>query len=426
MRLEPSAAAMNGGPLKICMLGYRSNPHCGGQGVYIKNLSRALQDLGHRVTVLSGPPYPDLDDDVTLFTLPSMDMYHPDRFLRLWNPLLLANPFNFIEWLGITSMGFSEPLAFGMRAHQFIRSRAADFDIVHDNQSLSYGLWSISQYLPTTATIHHPISIDRTIAINSARSALKKVMEWRWYSFVGMQQKIARTLSRILTVSQNSRRNTSREFKIPSSRFRVVPNGIDLHRFHRLPGVKREANRIMVTNSADEPLKGLAYLLKAVARVSRKREVRLIVIGTPKKNGHTVKLVRKLGIGHLVTFTGRVDHTEFVRQYARAGMAVVPSLYEGFGLPAGEAMACGVPVISTSAGALPEVVGNDGIIVPPADHRALAVAIETLLQNPEKAKALGSAGYQRVHSLFTWRSAAEKTVDVYKEVIRDHHELRAA
>ena len=323
-------------------------------------------------------------------------------------------------------MGFSEPLAFGMRAHQFLRARAADFDIVHDNQSLSYGLWSISQYLPTTATIHHPISIDRTIAINAARSATKKVMEWRWYSFVGMQKKIAGTLSKIVTVSQNSRRNTSREFKIPSSRFRVVPNGIDLHRFHLLPGIDRETNRIMVTNSADEPLKGLAYLLKAVARVSRKREVRLIVIGTPKKNGDTVKLVRKLGIGHLVTFTGRVDHTEFVRQYARAGMAVVPSLYEGFGLPAGEAMACGVPVISTSAGALPEVVGNDGIIVPPADHRALAVAIETLLQNPERATELGRCGHQRVNTLFTWQRAAEKTLDVYKEVIRDHHGLYAA
>jgi len=413
----------NHAPLRICLLSYRSNPHSGGQGVYIKNLSRALKDLGHFVDVISGPPDLLLDKDIPVFRLPSLDLYDPDDPFRIPSLKELSNPINLIEWLGVSTMGFPEPFTFGIRAYQFLRNKYHKYDILHDNQSLSYGIWSISRFVPTIATIHHPITIDRNIEIKAASSSWKKMKQMRWYSFIGMQKRVARALSRIITVSRSARDDISKDFKIPTKRFKIVPNGINTDLFYPMPDIKREKNRIIVTNSADIPLKGLLYLLQAVAEISKRRKIRLIVIGSPKKNGTIVKLITKLGIGNLITFTGRIDEKQYVRQYAKATVAVVPSVYEGFGLPAGEAMACGVPVISTTGGALPEVVGNAGVIVPPADSDALAEAITKLLDKPAMARSLATAGYKRVQDNFTWKRAAEKTVAAYREVIRDYSRL---
>jgi glycosyltransferase involved in cell wall biosynthesis len=410
-------------PLRICLLSYRSNPHCGGQGVYLKNLSRALKDLGHQVEVVSGPPDPQLDPDVPVHRLPCLDLYNPEALFRIPSLQELANPINLLEWLGVITGGFPEPFTFGWRALDFLKNNLARYDVIHDNQSLSYGLWLISKRIPTLATIHHPITVDRKIAVDSVRATWKKVKHWRWYSFIGMQKRVARLIPKIITVSDCAKVDICGEFNIPESRFATVPNGINTELFYPVPEITREKDRIIVTNSADTPLKGLYYLLQAVADITRKRDLRLVVIGTPKKNGGVVKLIRKLGIQRYVTFTGRISDADFVEQYARASIAVVPSVYEGFGLPVGEAMACGVPVISTTGGALPEVVGDAGILVPPADHRALSDAILDLLENPEKARALGEAGYKRVQTHFTWKKAAEKTVAAYREVIRDYGRL---
>lgn len=407
-------------PLNICMLSYRSNPHCGGQGVYVKNLSQAIHKLGHHVEVVSGPPLPALNNGVRLTPLPSLDLYNPDDLFRVPSLRELSDPVNLVEWLGVSSMGFPEPFTFGLRAFGFLKNRFDRYDVIHDNQSLSYGVAAIGRRAPTVATIHHPITVDRDIAIRSVRSPLKKLKHRRWYSFIGMQKRVARRMSTIITVSDCTRRDISREFRIPEDRFRIVPNGIDTDLFHPLPHIAREPGRIIVTNSADTPLKGLFYLLHALATLIPRRDIRLVVVGTPKKNGGVVRLIRRLGIGTHVRFTGRISHQAFVREYARASMAVVPSVYEGFGLPAGEAMACGVPVISTTGGALPEVVGDAGILVPPADPDALAAAIAALMDDPDRAARLGRAGYERVQRHFTWRRAAERTVAAYRDAIRDH------
>ncbi|CAB1075389.1 Putative glycosyltransferase [Olavius algarvensis Delta 1 endosymbiont] len=413
-------------PLKICLLSYRSNPHCGGQGVYLKNLSRALKDLGHHVEVISGPPDPLLDDDIPLHHLPGLDLYDPADPFRVPRLSELMDPINLIEWIGVSTMGFPEPFTFGLRAYRLLSTRLRGFDIVHDNQSLSYGLWAINKKIPTIATIHHPITIDRKIAIQAESSPFKKMKQWRWHSFIGMQKRVSRTLAAIITVSQSARDDICRDFKIRPAQFRIVPNGIDTDLFYPIPGIARKKNRIIVTNSADTPLKGLFFLLKAVAELVKIRNVEVTVIGAPKENGRIVKLIRKLGIGHLINFTGRIDNGEFVRQYARATVAVVPSVYEGFGLPVGEAMACGVPVISTTGGALPEVVGEAGILVPPADHQALARAIRDVLGNPQHAGNLGRAGYLRVQQHFTWPRAAESTVAAYREVIDGYGRFQPA
>jgi len=407
-------------PLNICLLSYRSNPHCGGQGVYLKNLSRGLTDLGHRVQVVSGPPDPQLDADIPVVHLPCLDLYNPADPFRVPTVRELLNPINLYEWVGVSTMGFPEPFIFGLRAYHYLKNRFQSFDIIHDNQSLSYGIWALSQRAPTIATIHHPVTVDRKIAVGSVTSAWAKMKQWRWYSFIGMQKRVARALPGIITVSKSARNDISRDFKIPVQKFSIVPNGINTKLFFPMPEIEREKNRVIVTNSADSPLKGLDFLLQAVAELSATQEIDLTVVGSPKKDGDIVKLIRQLGIGRRVHFTGRIDDREFVRQYARASVAVVPSVYEGFGLPVGEAMACGVPVISTTGGALPEVVGDAGILVPPANPGALAGAIRNLLSNPARARDLGLAGYRRVQAHFTWQCAAEKTADAYREVIDGH------
>ena len=410
-------------PLRICLLSYRSDPYCGGQGVYLKNLSRGLKDLGHGVQVVSGPPDPMLDSDIPLFKPSCLDLYNPENLFRTPSFRELRDPINLIEWAGVSTMGFPEPFTFGLRAKRYLRPRLDRFDIVHDNQSLSYGIWSIAKKIPTVATIHHPITVDRDIAIRAVRPFWKKLKQWRWFSFVGMQKRVSRTFKRIITVSECARRDIADAFRIPQNRLCVVPNGINTDLFFPIPEIDREPNRVIVTTSSDVPLKGLYYLLHAVADLSRQRPIRLTVVGSPKKNGGISRLIRRLGIGDCIQFTGHISNDDFVKQYARASVAVVPSVYEGFGLPAGEAMACGVPVISTTGGALPEVVGDAGRLVPPRDSAALSRALVDLLDNPGYAAELGQKGYERVMSHFTWQHAAQKTVTAYHEVLRDYGKL---
>lgn len=413
-------------PLRICLLSYRSNPHCGGQGVYVRNLSYGLARLGHQVEVVSGPPDPQLLDGVKLTPLPCLDLYNPDNMFRMPSARELARPINLMEWLGVSTMGFPEPFTFGLRAYKFLRNKLSRYDIIHDNQSLSYGVWALRRLAPTVATIHHPITRDLDIALRSTRSAAVRLKHRRWYSFLGMQKRVARTFPKIITVSECARQDISDDFGIPRNRFAVVPNGIKTELFYPIPEIEREKHRVIVTNSADTPLKGLYHLLRAVAKIAAERPIDLTVIGQPKENGGVVRLISTLGIGSRVRFTGRISNEDFVREYARSTVAVVPSVYEGFGLPAGEAMACGIPVISTSGGALPEVVGEAGLIVPPADPDALAAAIIRVFDNPEFARDLGRQGYERVHRYFTWEKAAEQTVSVYREVIRDYRGLQPA
>lgn len=413
-------AGTNGKRLRICMISYRSNPHSGGQGVYVRNLAKALCELGHDVEVVAGPPDPLLEGCPRLTMLDTLDLYNPKDLFRTPKAHELRDPINLMEWLGVSTMGYPEPFTFGFRAVRYLKDRLDQYDIIHDNQSLSYGIWQLSRKIPTVATIHHPMTVDRRLAVRSVRAPWKKLKHMRWYSFIGMQKRVSRRLAKIITVSDFSKEDIAHEFAIPTEQFSVVPNGINTELFYPVPEIEREPHRLIVTNSADMALKGLYHLLQAVDLVAKTHPVRLTVIGKPKENGGVEKLIAKLGIGHLIDFTGRVSHEQFVEEYAKASIAVVPSLYEGFGLPVGEAMATGTPVISTTGGALPEVAGDAAVMVPPGNAKALATAICDLFDHPEKREQLGKAGYERVHSQFTWRAAAEKTVETYREVIRDY------
>lgn len=414
-------------PLRVALLVYRGKPHCGGQGVYVRHLSKALIDLGHHVEVFSGPPYPVLDERVLLRRLPSLDLYRePDPF-RIPKLGELRDWIDVAELALMGTAGFPEPYTFSMRARQALEARRHDFDIVHDNQCLGTGLLGIQAPppkgagLPLIATIHHPITVDLRVELEHATSWLRRLSLRRFYGFTRMQTRVARQLTRIITVSDSSLGDIVAGHGVDPARIRVVNVGVDPEQFHPRPDVARIPGRIMTTASADVPMKGLVHLLEALAKIRVERpEAELTVIGRPTAEGPVARMIERFGIADAVHFTTGITDAEIVELYAQAELAVVPSLYEGFSLPAIEAMACGVPLVATTGGAIPEVVGTDGTtaaLVPPADPGALATTILELLDDPLRREAMGAAGMQRAIQRYSWRAAAEKTVEQYREVI---------
>ncbi|MCX6005476.1 MAG: glycosyltransferase family 4 protein [Chloroflexi bacterium] len=405
------------------MLSYRSYQYSGGQGVYLRYLSNALRDLGHEVDIVSGPPYPVIDEGVNLVRLPSLDLYQLDLWQRLFiNPVKLNTYPNFLEWIGTATGYFSEPLTFGMRAFKYLAENRTKYDVIHDNQTLSYGIIDIQNMgYPLVETIHHPVTIDRDMAIQTARSIKDKLAYRRWFSFVDMQIKVARQLSHIITVSQMAKQHISESFKIPESRLSVVYNGIDTEIFSPSEAVQRLDNNVLMVMSRDSAVKGLRFLLEALAHLRPNYDLGLTVVGTTIGDGKTEKLIEKLCLADRVKFINQIDTQELVKLYRTATLVAVPSSYEGFGLPAAEAMACGAPVISTTAGALPEVVGDAGILIPPADSTALAEAIAELMDNPAKRRQYSILGRKRIVEQFNWKNAAGRTVDVYLDAMQKKH-----
>jgi len=405
--------------LRIALLGYRSNPYSGGQGVYISRLAHALARLGHEVDVLSGPPYPHLGPEVRLVRIPSLDLYAAPNHVTALRPRHLLSATDTFEYLSMLTGGFPEPYTFGRRVSRWLLRQGRDYDVVHDNQSLATGLLSLqAQGFPVVTTIHHPVTSDRAIALAHARNWRERLLIRRWHRFLRMQTRVARRLAHIVTVSERSRLDVAAAFDLPTDRLAVVYNGIDTEAFRPLPDVRRRDNRLMTVASADTPLKGLDYLLEALARLLAHRpELELVVVGRLKPGGPTERRIRTLGIADHVRFEHGIDQRALVRRYAEATLAVVPSLYEGFGLPAGEAMACGVPVISTCGGALPEVVGDAGVLVPPRDAQALANAVARLLDDRAERHALAARGRRRVVERFSWNVNALRMTRYYQQML---------
>lgn len=422
-REGPRATASGEQSLRICLLGYRSHPFSGGQGVYIKYLSKALIEAGHSVDVISGAPYPELDERVGLIRMPSLGLFESEERLSAFRLKFLWNPTELFEWASVMTGGFPEPETFARRAAKYLKARPDDYDIVHDNQCLAYGLLDIEKSgTPLVATIHHPITRDRQIELNAAKNFFYRLLVRRWNSFLHMQGRVIRKLKHVVTVSETSRHDASRGFGVPEEALTVIYNGIDTSEYEPRPNIERNPKRLMATASADAPLKGLRFLLTAYANLLKEDpDLELVVIGEPKPDGETAKLIKKLALDGKITFRRGVTTETVVDLYAEAAIAIVPSLYEGFGLPAGEAMACGVPVISTTGGALPEVVGDAGISVPPGDAQALECAIRDLLRNPALQKTVGEAGKSRIQDLFSWEKVAHELTDYYRGVIEDAH-----
>ncbi|WP_208298702.1 glycosyltransferase family 4 protein [Streptomyces liangshanensis] len=407
-------------PLRIALLSYKGNPFCGGQGVYVRHLSRELALLGHSVEVIGAQPYPVLDAGVTLTELPSLDLY------RQPDPFRTPRRGEFRDWidaLEVATMwtgGFPEPLTFSLRARRHLLARRGEFDVVHDNQTLGYGLLG-DLGAPLVTTVHHPITVDRRLDLAAAADWQRRASVRRWYGFTRMQKRVARRLPSVVTVSGSSKQEIGDDLGVRADRVHVVPIGADTQLFSPDPAVAEIPGRIVTTSSADVPLKGLVHLVEALAKLRTEHPAaHLVVVGRRAEDGPVARALERYGLEDAVEFVKGISDAELVDLVRGAQIACVPSLYEGFSLPAAEAMATGTPLVATTGGAIPEVAGADGetcLAVPPGDAGALAAALGRLLDDRELRARLGAAGRERVLAGFTWARAAQGTAELYRAAI---------
>ena len=409
--------------MKILLLTYRGNPFCGGQGVYVSHLGRELVRLGHEVHCLQGPPYAEEDGGMIwhrvegLNPMDSGGLLHPPG-----KPWAALSPINFFERAAALAGQFPEMTSFSWRAFIALRALLAHhrFDVVHDNQSLGWGLLAIKALgIPTLATIHHPLTIDRARGFDPPSTFRDRWNKVRFYPLL-MQTLVARRMARIVTVSQASARDIVADFRVAPEKIRVIHNGLDASQFRPLPKIARVPGRVVFVGNLEDPNKGGIHLLRAMAILPPPAHL-VVATGGISRQDWLREQLESLGIAGRVHIRYQVPPGELVRLYAGAEVAVSPSLYEGFGFPACEAMACGLPLVATDGGALPEVVGDAGVIVPKGDPQALAAALAGLLNDPGRRSTLGAAARKRVTEHFRWDTAARSLLEVYRETIDAHH-----
>ncbi|WP_235736064.1 glycosyltransferase family 4 protein [Nocardioides alcanivorans] len=407
--------------MRIALLSYRSKPHCGGQGVYIRHLSRELVALGHEVEVFSGQPYPELDEGVGLTKVPSLDLYRePDPF-RIPRPREFRDRIDVEEFLTMCVAGFPEPKTFSRRVAKILKARRDDFDVLHDNQVLGTGMVELMEQFPLVTTLHHPITFDRKVDLEAAPTLRKKLTLRRWYGFLRMQGRVARAATRVLTPSESSARDIVADFGVDPAVIQVIPLGVD--EVFQPPTRPRVPGRIVAMASADAPIKGVHTLLEAFAKLRTERELELLMVTKPQEGGRTEQLIEKLALGDSVSFVNGISDAELVEVMGSAELAVVPSLYEGFSLPTAELMACETPLVVSRAGAIPEVVGPDGEcadLIEPGNVEELRATIAALLDDPERRERMGKAGRKRALERFSWRAVAETVAVAYEEAIAAH------
>jgi glycosyltransferase involved in cell wall biosynthesis len=403
-------------PLRIAFLSYRSDPKVGGQGIFVHQVAAALARRGHIVSIISGPPYPIVPVGVRLVPVPSLDLYaQPHLGRRALRPRHFRSRTDLQEFFGHHSGKFMEPKTFGSRAKRYLRANAQEYDVVLDNQSLSDALPMIARSgLPVVGIVHHPIHNDRRLALAAEPRCGRRWLIRRWYSFLPMQERVARALDNVIVVSETAGRDACAELGVRPEALHVVPPGVDKSYFRPRPEVARHVARLVSTASADVPLKGLRFLLEAFGVLARTRpELELVLVGQPRAED-TVRYIAELGVGEQLRFVQNLSTEEMACLFASATICVTPSLYEGFGLPAAEAMACGTCVIVTDGGALPETVGDAGVVVPRGDAKRLAQAIGDLLDDPAERARLGAAGLVRADQRYSWDLLAAR----YETILR--------
>ena len=409
------------------MLAYRGKPHVGGQGVYVREMSKALTDLGHHVEVFGGPPYPDLDPRVELHQFPSLEIFndhHPGRLPGFWEIKTIADA---AEVGSFMTGNFSEPLAFSIRAFQALKARPGEFDMVIDNGCLGYGDLAIQRRLgmPVLGVIHHPITVDRRLELGNSRGFIEKIGKRRWYAFTRMQTLVCQQIGRFVTVSESSKKDISTDHRVDIDKIHVVPIGIDTEFFAPQAHIERVPGRLVSTASADVPLKGQRFLLEALAKVRAEYpEAHLELVGRNREGSTTSDTLAELGLADAVGFNHGISYEALVELLASATVAVVPSLYEGFSIPAIEALSCGAPLIATTGGALPEVAGphrETSLAVPPGDSEALAEQIKYAFEHPEEMERIAAAGRQRVIEKWSWHESGLKTEAHCRELLSEFH-----
>ena len=404
--------------MKIGILSYRSHPYSGGQGIYVRHLSEALQKLGHEVTVLSGPPYPHLDAAIKLEKIPSLDLFGVEDRIKEFKFSLLFSPLDLYEWISVMTGGFPEPYTFGRRVLKHLKASKREFDVILDNQSLCYSLLDIQKFYPLAVTIHHPITKDHRLEMENASNWKERLSSRRWHNFLPMQKKVAPKLNKIICVSGPSKKDVVEEFLVNPENVEVILNGIDIETFKPDSNIREIENRIVTTASADIPLKGLRFLINALPRVLQDfPKTHLIVIGKSSNESKIRKLIDNLSLNERISFKSNLSEEEIVDIYHTSQIAVIPSLYEGFGFGAGEAMACGTPLISTDSGGLKDVIGDSAIKITSGSIEEIENEIIALFNDPKKREQLSLKGRKRMEDLFDWKISALNYVKVFEETI---------
>ena len=404
--------------MKVGLLSYRSHPYSGGQGIYIKHLSKALKNLGHEVSVLSGPPYPELDSGVNLIKIPSLGLFESGERLKAFRLRFLWSPIDLYEWITVMTGGFPEPYTYGKRVLKRLKENNLKLDVLLDNQSLSSSLLEIQAHYPLAVTIHHPITKDHKLEMQNAINWKERLSSSRWHNFLPMQKKVAPQLKNIICVSQPSKEDVISEFKVDEKKITVIPNGIDIGIFKPSSIKKSLSFRIVTTASADIPLKGLKHLILALPRVIRQFPLTsLTVIGKSPEKSNLNNLIDDLNLEDKITFRSGISEKEIVKTYHDSDIAVIPSLYEGFGFGAGEAMACGVPLISTDSGGLKQVIGDAALKIKPGSVNEIEVGILKLFTQEKLRQELAKKGRERMEEFFDWKIAASAYIEVFKKII---------
>ena len=408
-------------PLKIAILSYRSAPFGGGQGIYVYELSKALNNIGHNVDVISGPPYPELIADIELIKLPGLNLFSTFKFRERLKIFFHTKNKSLDDWYEFSSTlmgGFPELQTFGNRAKIFLSDK--NYDAVIDNQSISFGMIDIQKSKPLIEIMHHPISKDYFYDLKFARGLVQRLSKMRWFSFLKMQKKVAKQIKVVVTPSLNSKQDIHHDFKVPMQNIQVIPNGIDFNIFCPLPNIVPRANGVITTASADVPLKGLDFSLHAIARLkSEYPDINLTVIGSPRAEGHTERLIKKLKLEEQVSFKTNLTKEEITHEYANSSVAVVSSLYEGFGFPVGEAMACATPLVATNVASIPEITGSFAQLIPAEDAEAIYQGIKNIFQSPQKYKMQAELGRQHIIENFNWTKIGHAYEELLYKTIND-------
>jgi glycosyltransferase involved in cell wall biosynthesis len=421
-------------PLRIAYVAYRGNMNSGGQGIYLWFLAREMARLGHEVHVFVGPPYPDPMPFAKVEELPNQQFWakwvldQKDQIVPRQNPLQVLQPLNFYE-LAASRIGFlPEPFAFSLRAFGRLTHHLRNdghFDLVHDVQCLGYGLLGLRALgLPVVTTVHHPLSVDRRASFVRDESTRDAIGTAKFYP-IGMQAFVARHLDCVLTSSEISARQIVRDYGVQPQRIRNVRNGLDTNLFSPDASVEKSENELLCVGRSTDPNKGIATLIEALGHLPD--HVTLTLVDDDSPDNQVRRWARDAGVLDRLRLTGRVASKELVDLYRRAAVVVVPSRYEGFGLPAVEAMACGTPVVAARSGALPEVLDltGGGILAERDNPLSIAQAIQSLLQNTETRALMAKRGRERVVENLSWPKIAAATAEVYADIV-DQTRLRAS
>ena len=411
--------------LNIAILSYRSAEFGGGQGIYVKDISKALQSAGHNVEVISGPPYPNLDNGIKLIKLPGLNLFETfsfkDRLKKIYQKRSKSLS-DYYEFISVLLGGFPEPKTFGYRANKFLSKN--NYDVIIDNQSISYGMLNIQKNNPFIEIIHHPITFDFKFELAASKKIKYKISRYRWYSFLRMQKKVAPKIKNIITPSHSSKEGIIEEFDCSKDAVTVINNGLDTDEFSPIESVTPDPFRLITTASADVPLKGLDYSLRALKLLKKEfPKIHLIVIGKTKEGGHTERLIRKLNISDSVFFKSNLSKNDIKELYASSSIAIVSSLYEGFGYPVIEAMSCEIPLIATNVSSIPELTSSFATLINIKDENAIEKNVKNILLNYKSYKEKAIRGRNHIKQTFNWDKITSEYEKAIHKAIRSFHDV---